>query len=62
MPPMRARTLLPFIALLGAVRLSAQQPAARQPSAYEELLTFSAVLTTPTSAPPRTISAGSRSF
>ncbi len=85
---MRARTLLPFIALLGAVRLSAQQPAARQPSAYEELQTFSAVLnhirvnymdsvthtqgpmratnsscgTTPTSAPPRTISAGSRSF
>ena len=41
---MRARTLLPFIALLGAVTLSAQQPVARQPSAYEELQTFSAVL------------------
>jgi hypothetical protein len=37
---MRARTLLPLIALLGAVRLSAQQPATRQPSAYEELQTF----------------------
>ena len=42
---MRARTPFALIALLGAaVRLSAQQPAARQPSAYEELQTFSAVL------------------
>src|SRR5947208_2869142 len=42
---MRARTLSAFIALVAAaVRLPAQQPAARQPSAYEELQTFSAVL------------------
>src|SRR5881397_3876905 len=42
---MRARTLSAFIALVAAaVMLPAQQPAARQPSAYEELQTFSAVL------------------
>ena len=42
---MNARTLPVLIALVAAaVKLSAQQPAPRQPSAYEELQTFSAVL------------------
>src|SRR3989454_10534059 len=45
MRPMHARILSAFIVLLGAaVMLPAQQPAARQPSAYEELQTFSAGL------------------
>src|SRR5881397_4173151 len=45
MTPMRAQTLSASIALLtGGVGLPAQQPADRQPSAYEELQTFSAVL------------------
>src|SRR3989442_6446754 len=45
LPQRMHQTLLVFIALLAAAaRLPAQQPAARQPSAYEELQTFSAVL------------------
>ena len=45
MPPLRSRTLSATTWLLFvAVGMSAQQPAPRQPSAYEELQTFSAVL------------------
>ena len=45
MPPLRSRTLSATTWLLFvAVGMSAQQPASRQPSAYEELQTFSAVL------------------
>ncbi|HEX9485558.1 MAG TPA: hypothetical protein VF976_00705 [Gemmatimonadales bacterium] len=45
MPPLRSHTLSAAVGLLTvAVGTSAQQPAPRQPSAYEELQTFSAVL------------------
>src|SRR2546425_9036257 len=45
MPPLRSHTLSAAVGLLFvAVGMSAQQPAPRQPSAYEELQTFSAVL------------------
>src|SRR5260370_30657980 len=45
MPPRRSRPLSATTCLLFvAVGMSAQQPAPRQPSAYEELQTFSAVL------------------
>src|SRR2546426_7848064 len=44
MPPLRSYALTAVGLLTVAVGLCAQQPAGRQPAAYEELQTFSAVL------------------